>query len=114
MSSGASAAGASAASLPYGPRRNATHRSLRALTAMCAANLIGKQPSGLPQETAQLSSHVTESRTHCMLHTRVAIRVGISGWRYAPWRGVFYPSGLPHAAELVYAGEVFSTLEING
>ena len=44
----------------------------------------------------------------------MAIRVGISGWRYAPWRGVFYPTGLPQAAELVYAGQVFPTLEING
>ena len=44
----------------------------------------------------------------------MTIRVGISGWRYAPWRGVFYPSDLPQAAELAYAGQVFSTLEING
>ncbi|MBV8973954.1 MAG: DUF72 domain-containing protein [Sinobacteraceae bacterium] len=49
-----------------------------------------------------------------MLHARVAIRVGISGWRYAPWRGVFYPSSLPQAAELRFAGGVFPTLEING
>jgi uncharacterized protein YecE (DUF72 family) len=49
-----------------------------------------------------------------MLHARVAIRVGISGWRYAPWRGVFYPADLPHAAELMYAGQIFSTVEING
>jgi uncharacterized protein YecE (DUF72 family) len=44
----------------------------------------------------------------------VAIRVGISGWRYAPWRGKFYPTALPAAAELRYASQVFSTLEING
>ena len=44
----------------------------------------------------------------------VAIRVGISGWRYAPWRGVFYPSGLAQAEELRYAGQIFPTLEING
>jgi uncharacterized protein YecE (DUF72 family) len=42
------------------------------------------------------------------------IRVGISGWTYAPWRGVFYPKGLPQARELAYAGERFSTIEING
>jgi uncharacterized protein YecE (DUF72 family) len=42
------------------------------------------------------------------------IRVGISGWRYAPWRGVFYPTGLPQHAELAYAGSAFPTLEING
>jgi uncharacterized protein YecE (DUF72 family) len=42
------------------------------------------------------------------------IRVGISGWNYAPWRGVFYPDRLPHARELAYAAERFSTIEING
>jgi uncharacterized protein YecE (DUF72 family) len=42
------------------------------------------------------------------------IRVGISGWNYAPWRGVFYPPKLPHVRELVYAAERFSTIEING
>jgi len=49
-----------------------------------------------------------------MLTRVMAIRVGISGWRYAPWRGVFYPRGLRQSAELAYAGQVFSTLEING
>jgi uncharacterized protein YecE (DUF72 family) len=44
----------------------------------------------------------------------MAIRVGISGWRYAPWRGVFYPQGLRQSDELSYAGQVFPTLEING
>jgi uncharacterized protein YecE (DUF72 family) len=42
------------------------------------------------------------------------IRVGISGWTYAPWRGVFYPEGLPQSRELAYAAEHFSTVEING
>jgi uncharacterized protein YecE (DUF72 family) len=42
------------------------------------------------------------------------IRVGISGWRYPPWRGNFYPEGLPQRLELRYAASIFSTLEING
>jgi uncharacterized protein YecE (DUF72 family) len=42
------------------------------------------------------------------------IRVGISGWRYAPWRGVFYPEGLAQRRELEYCARHFSTLEING
>jgi uncharacterized protein YecE (DUF72 family) len=42
------------------------------------------------------------------------IRVGVSGWRYAPWRGVFYPTGLPQHAELAYAASAFPTIEING
>ncbi len=42
------------------------------------------------------------------------IRVGISGWIYAPWRGRFYPPGLPHRRELEYASRAVSTIEING
>ncbi|WP_109471208.1 DUF72 domain-containing protein [Ornithinimicrobium cavernae] len=41
-------------------------------------------------------------------------RVGISGWRYRPWRGVFYPSGLPQRRELEHAARCFDTIEING
>jgi uncharacterized protein YecE (DUF72 family) len=41
-------------------------------------------------------------------------RVGISGWTYAPWRGVFYPKGLPHRAELGYAAARLDSIEING
>jgi uncharacterized protein YecE (DUF72 family) len=40
--------------------------------------------------------------------------VGISGWRYAPWRGVFYPKGLRQADELSYAASQMSSVEING
>ena len=42
------------------------------------------------------------------------IRVGISGWRYAPWRGTFYPKGLAQKRELEYASQHLSTIEING
>jgi uncharacterized protein YecE (DUF72 family) len=42
------------------------------------------------------------------------IRIGISGWRYPPWRGVFYPRDLPQRLELAYASNVFPTVEING
>lgn len=42
------------------------------------------------------------------------IRIGISGWAYAPWRGHFYPTGLPHRDELAYASRIFTSIEING
>jgi uncharacterized protein YecE (DUF72 family) len=42
------------------------------------------------------------------------IRIGVSGWRYSPWRGVFYPDGLPQREELAYASRHFSAIEING
>src|SRR5579883_2388684 len=42
------------------------------------------------------------------------VRIGISGWRYAPWRGRFYPEGLRQKDELAYAAGKFSSVEING
>ena len=42
------------------------------------------------------------------------IRIGISGWRYEPWRGVFYPKDLPQRRELEFASRGFPTIEING
>jgi len=41
------------------------------------------------------------------------IRVGISGWIYAPWRNTFYPPGLPQRRELEFASRQLHTLEIN-
>lgn len=43
-----------------------------------------------------------------------AVRIGISGWRYAPWRGTFYPAGLAQHRELEYASRAVGTIEING
>lgn len=42
------------------------------------------------------------------------IRIGISGWRYAGWRGKFYPPKLAQRRELEYAAEKFGSVEING
>jgi len=42
------------------------------------------------------------------------IRIGISGWRYAPWRGVFYPEDLTQDRELEFASRHFPSIEING
>lgn len=43
-----------------------------------------------------------------------AIRIGISGWRYAPWRGDFYPEGLVQKHELRFASRAVNSIEING
>ncbi|NTI32955.1 DUF72 domain-containing protein [Rhizobium rhizogenes] len=42
------------------------------------------------------------------------IRIGISGWTYTPWRGVFYPEGVTQKRELAYASRQFQSIEING
>ena len=41
------------------------------------------------------------------------IRLGVGGWVYEPWRGVFYPKGLPQAKELEYAAQHLTAIEIN-
>jgi uncharacterized protein YecE (DUF72 family) len=45
---------------------------------------------------------------------RAELRVGISGWYYPPWRGVFYPDGLPQKRELEFASRQLNSIEING
>jgi len=40
--------------------------------------------------------------------------VGIGGWTYEPWRGVFYPKGLSQKRELEYASRALTSIEING
>ena len=42
------------------------------------------------------------------------LHIGISGWRYKPWRGRFYPDDLPQRAELEYASRQFPSIELNG
>jgi uncharacterized protein YecE (DUF72 family) len=41
------------------------------------------------------------------------IHIGIGGWNFEPWRGVFYPKGLPQAKELEYASSHLTSIEIN-
>lgn len=41
------------------------------------------------------------------------IRIGIGGWTYKPWRGRFYPDGLPQKKELEYAAARLGAIEIN-
>ncbi len=44
--------------------------------------------------------------------TKGAIRAGVGGWIYKPWRGVFYPKGLKQADELAYATSLLTSIEI--
>ncbi|HEY5798046.1 MAG TPA: DUF72 domain-containing protein, partial [Bosea sp. (in: a-proteobacteria)] len=49
-----------------------------------------------------------------MTAARGTVRVGIGGWVFEPWRGTFYPDGLPQKRELEYAAERLGSIEING
>ncbi len=42
------------------------------------------------------------------------IRVGVGGWTFEPWRGVFYPDGLTQKRELEFASRALTSIEING
>jgi uncharacterized protein YecE (DUF72 family) len=42
------------------------------------------------------------------------IHIGVGGWTFEPWRGTFYPAGLPQARELEHAGQHLTAIEING
>ena len=49
-----------------------------------------------------------------MTNSTGAIRVGIGGWTYEPWRGTFYPDKWPQKRELEYASRAVTAIEING
>lgn len=49
-----------------------------------------------------------------MKGAKAAVYVGIGGWNFPPWRGTFYPPGLPQAQELAYASARLTSIEING
>ena len=43
-----------------------------------------------------------------------AIHVGVGGWTFEPWRGVFYPDKLPQKRELAHMAGRLTACEING
>ncbi len=49
-----------------------------------------------------------------MTSQQTQVRVGIGGWTFEPWRGPFYPPGLPQKRELEYASRRVTSIEING
>jgi hypothetical protein len=58
--------------------------------------------------------HDEAFRQDSIMTDRGQVRIGISGWTYAPWRGLFYPEGLPHRQELSFASGQFNSIEVNG
>ena len=57
------------------------------------------------------ADHLTAAAKHW---PRQGLHIGISGWTYAGWRGVFYPKKLQHRLELEFASREFNSIEING
>ena len=48
------------------------------------------------------------------MSTKGRIHVGVGGWNYEPWRGNFFPPGLPHSQELHWASRQLTAIEVNG
>jgi uncharacterized protein YecE (DUF72 family) len=63
---------------------------------------------------ASQTRHCVHRRLNKIDNRKRELRIGISGWRYAGWRGKFYSESLPHRRELEFASGVFSSIEING
>lgn len=63
---------------------------------------------------ASKSSARSESRLSRAQKKQGELRIGISGWRYSGWRGVFYPKDLAQRRELEFASRKFNSIEING
>jgi len=64
--------------------------------------------------TATCKSNLASVNDRHMTRQSGSIYIGIGGWTFEPWRGVFYPKGLPHAKELAYAGAHLTSIEVNG
>jgi uncharacterized protein YecE (DUF72 family) len=62
---------------------------------------------------AGCGNNLAQARDGDMTALSGQIRVGIGGWNFAPWRGVFYPKGLAQAKELAYAASRLTSIEIN-
>jgi uncharacterized protein YecE (DUF72 family) len=76
-----------------------------------AGQVAGSQEIRIRRDAARVKS----IRKKVMINRKPGnVRIGISGWRYAGWRSVFYPEKLPQRRELEFASRVFSTIEING
>src|SRR5438093_10872849 len=54
------------------------------------------------------------AKTPSQTNVNLELHIGISGWRYAGWRGKFYPKDLPQRRELEFASRTFNSIEING
>ncbi len=81
-----------------------------------SAKSSGAKPSSAKPSSAKPSGAESSAAKSAVASNpaTTSIHVGIGGWTFAPWRGVFYPEGLPHAQELGYAARHLTSIEING
>jgi uncharacterized protein YecE (DUF72 family) len=90
--------------------KSATSKSAAPKSA--AAKSAAKPKPAPSKQAASTPAAPTPAQSRQVSHPH--IHVGIGGWTFEPWRGVFYPDGLPHAKELSYAASHLTSIEING
>jgi uncharacterized protein YecE (DUF72 family) len=73
-----------------------------------------QSPISAPALRPRLPKPILPIRNPALPDALQRVRIGISGWRYKPWRGVFYPPKLPQKNELAFASSSFDSVEING
>jgi uncharacterized protein YecE (DUF72 family) len=71
-------------------------------------------PAKAPVATVPASPKPAAAKPPAAAQHGGQIYIGVGGWTFAPWRGVFYPDKLPQAKELEYAGSKLTSIEING
>ena len=59
------------------------------------------------------AAYIEDWRMDDRVH-QAAVRVGVGGWTFEPWRDNFYPAGWPQGRELEYASRHLTAIEING
>jgi len=91
-------------------------RAWAAASDACAAAVAGMGlPPRLPVSSPSPDAEPGEDRgAEVAAGGTGTIRVGVGGWTFEPWRGTFYPKGLPHKRELEYASRALTSIEING
>jgi uncharacterized protein YecE (DUF72 family) len=95
-----------AANMPKKSAAKTTTKKAAKPTEKAAAETLTR-PSTKPS-TKPLTKPAGQRQTAGRIH------IGIGGWTFEPWRGVFYPKGLAHAKELAYASERLTSIEVNG
>eukprot|EP01035_Chromulina_nebulosa_P038292 gene38292-51717_t len=78
-----------------------------------SGSFVVSNSASLPH-TGAATRRALAKREHIMTKPQGSIRVGIGGWVFEPWRGTFYPEGLPQKRELEHAAAHLGTIEING
>ena len=75
---------------------------------------MSKTPKAAAKETSEPAAKTTAKPASKSASNGGNIYIGVGGWTFAPWRGVFYPEKLTQAKELEYAATKLTSIEING